>query len=479
MFQPLLPTIRRLHFYAGLLIAPFLLVATISGGLYALAPTAESVVYRHLLHVDGKRPFVDVNKQVAAVRDYRPGSAVTAVDAAAEPGDTTRVYLADDTVGESERRTVFVDPTTTTVLGDSVTFGSNGALPMRSWIDGLHRNLHLGEPGRLYSELAASWLWIVALGGLALWVDRFRSRRRNTGASWWRLGTVDRGGTRRSRTLNWHGAVGVWLVVGLVFLSATGLTWSKYAGANIGEMRHALNWERPSLPESAPVHHHGDSMAGPMAHPGQTDFDRALAVAREHGLTGRVEIAAPSAASDSITVSQTRVPWRYSIDTIAIDPSTMRVTAHVPFSRWSLPAKLAEWGIQLHMGILFGWVSALALLALAVLLTTVIVRGYLMWWRRGPGPRPGRGPGRGSWRSTFASAGWRARSWFIAAAVATALVGYFVPLFGIPLLAFLVVDAVIGRFQRPPSDEDYPRAKARSTSSVASQPMHLSVTDLP
>lgn len=456
MLRPLLPLIRRLHFYAGILIAPFILVAAISGGLYALAPTAEQIVYRHLLHTDSAGPPQTITAQLASVRDSHPGAVVTGVEPAAGGLETTRIYLADDTVGEYERRTVFVDPQTTEVLGDSVTYGSAGALPLRTWIDGLHRNLHLGEPGRVYSETAASWLWVVALGGLALWINRFRTKRRNTGASWWRIGVVERRGTKRARTLNWHGAVGIWLVVGLVFLSATGLTWSHYAGNNIAKLRTELSWQRPDLPTALPTasHHGSHGTAAPTAAPPTlTDdqYDEVLAVARRHSLDGRVEITPPADASSAATVVQTRQPWRYSVDSLAIDPHTMRVTSELPFSSWSVPAKLTDWGIQLHMGILFGWVSALALLALALLLVTVVVRGYLMWWRRGPGTRPGRAPARGTWRTAARSASPASRAAFVMLVVGTVVVGWFVPLLGIPLLAFLVVDAILGL--RSPTDQ--------------------------
>ncbi len=41
--------VLRLHFYAGIFVAPFLVVAAISGGLYAIAPTLEQFVYRDYL----------------------------------------------------------------------------------------------------------------------------------------------------------------------------------------------------------------------------------------------------------------------------------------------------------------------------------------------------------------------------------------------------------------------------------------------
>ncbi len=101
--------------------------------------------------------------------------------------------------------------------------------PLQTWLDDLHRHLHLGVVGRHYSELAASWLWLVALGGLFLWLRRQWTGRRKLR----RTVLPDlaaKKGVRRTR--GWHAATGVWLVVGLLALSATGLTWSRYAGAN-------------------------------------------------------------------------------------------------------------------------------------------------------------------------------------------------------------------------------------------------------
>lgn len=71
------------------------------------------------------------------------------------------------TLEESVRSSVFVDPYTGEVLGTLEVYGNSGALPVRTWISMLHRHLHLGEVGRLYSELAASWLWVVASGALS------------------------------------------------------------------------------------------------------------------------------------------------------------------------------------------------------------------------------------------------------------------------------------------------------------------------
>ncbi len=81
-------------------------------------------------------------------------------------------------LGESESRAIFIDPVTLAVKGDLVVYGTSGTLPFRAAIDYLHRNLMLGDFGRYYSELAASWLWIAALGGTLLWWWNRKIRRK-------------------------------------------------------------------------------------------------------------------------------------------------------------------------------------------------------------------------------------------------------------------------------------------------------------
>ncbi|MCZ4553006.1 PepSY-associated TM helix domain-containing protein [Gordonia rubripertincta] len=454
--QVVRPLVMRLHFYAGLFIAPFLIVAAISGGLYAIAPTAEQWVYRDLLHTDSTGPAAPLAEQVRVAQTVVPDLQVDAVRPAAETGQTTRVLFADPSLGPSERMAVFIDPVTAAPKGTEVAYGSSGSLPMRTWISQLHRNLHLGEPGRIYSELAASWLWVIALGGLVLWVIRYRSVRRSKGSA--PLLTIDRTSTGRNRTLNWHGAVGAWIVVGLVFLSATGLTWSRYAGENISDLRQSLSWTTPAMnsslsPDSAnradSGHQgHGGADHGSMSADQQIvtrNVDAAgsvLSTARAVGVTGPVEMTIPSDADTAMVVSQVRAPWQLETNSVAIDPATETIVDASRFSEWPLAAKLSSWGIALHMGLLFGLANQLVLLAVAVGLVSLCVRGYLMWWRRRPtrgrqGLVLARAPGRGALRKTNPAIA-------IAVIAAAVLVGWFIPLLGISLLAFVAIDTAIG-----------------------------------
>ncbi|WP_372448800.1 PepSY-associated TM helix domain-containing protein [Rhodococcus erythropolis] len=453
------PLIMRLHFYAGILVAPFLLIATISGGLYAIAPTIEQFVYSDYLHVDSAGPALPVAEQIRAARKERPDLTVAAVRPATDPGETSWVLFTDPSLGESERLAVFVDPATAHPVGELVVYGSSGALPMRTWIGDLHRNLHLGEPGRMYSELAASWLWVIAIGGVYLWAARYRTMRAR-GTATARLWTLDRVSQDRNRTVSWHGVAGLWIAAGLVFLSATGLTWSTYAGQHVSDLRSSLSWTTPTIikalgntPASAPAGDHGghemtlaaeravNIIAANVGH-----MDSVLALARENGITGKVEASIPSTTDTAFTVAQIRQPWVMANNSIAIDGTTGTVTDTLWFADWPLAAKLSAWGIQAHMGILFGLANQLALAVLAVALVSVIVRGYILWWRRRPTRNPlrpvGRPPARGAWRHIHPGAP-------VAVVSGAVVVGWFVPLLGLSLLAFLLVDGVLGTRQTP------------------------------
>ncbi|MFD1812010.1 PepSY-associated TM helix domain-containing protein [Rhodococcus gannanensis] len=451
------PLMMRLHFYAGILVAPFILIAVVTGGLYAVAPALEGLVYRDQLHVEYTGPTQPVADQIRAAQAVRPDLTVSAVRPAPNEGDTTRVLFTDPSLGESERLAVFVDPSTAQPVGELVVYGSSSALPMRTWISQLHRHLHLGEPGRIYSELAASWLWVVALGGVYLWWDRYRkARARDNGKA--RLLTVDRTSKGRNRTLNWHGVVGIWIAVGLVFLSATGLTWSKYAGENVSDLRTALSWTTPALDktigDTAPASGGGHDGHG-GGHEGHTDttvvdtnideIDDVLAIAAENGASEAVEASIPADTATAFTVAETRQPWALEQDSVSVDGATGRVVDVLDFSTFPLIAKLTTWGIALHMGLLFGLLNQLALLALSIALVTVIVRGYVMWWRRRPTRGSdwavGRPPLRGALRQVHPVAA-------VAIVAAAVAVGWFVPLLGWTLLGFLVIDLAVGAAKR-------------------------------
>ncbi len=150
--------IQRIHFYGGMFVGPFILVAALTGCLYAMAPTLEKVVYRDVMSVPAVENPVSLEEQIQAAQHEHPDMPVAQVWPATNPTDSTRVLASDDSIDESLQRTVFINPATAEVIGDYPTYSGLGEMPLRRWISSLHESFHLGKVGELYSELAASWL---------------------------------------------------------------------------------------------------------------------------------------------------------------------------------------------------------------------------------------------------------------------------------------------------------------------------------
>ncbi|WP_063798487.1 PepSY domain-containing protein [Nocardia sp. NRRL S-836] len=440
------PLLRRLHFYAGVLIGPFLLVAAVTGMLYAFAPQIDDVLYGDKLWVEPAGTARPVSDQVAAAQAALPEGTVTAVQVFDDPEATTRVVFAVAGLPEEYSKTVYVNPYTAQVRGELTTWA--GSTPAVTWLDQFHRDLQLGAVGNLYSELAASWLWVLAMVGLVLWIARRRTAKRRVRA----LLVPERGakGVRRSRS--WHASLGVWALVGALFLSATGLTWSNYAGENFTAVLTVLNAKAPVLdtalpgatpPGTAPGEHseHNGS-AGSTEPVDPKTFDEVLAAGRGAGLDGPVELSPAAAPGTAWSVGQTDQLWPIRQDKAAVDPSTGNVTARADFDDRPFLAKLSAVGILAHMGLLFGPANQVALLLLAGTILTVIVFGYRMWWQR----RPTRADRRAPFGLAPARGGWqRLPLWFvIPAPLVLIALGIAMPLLGISLVAFLVLDGIIG-----------------------------------
>lgn len=450
--------LRRLHFYIGLFIAPFIFVAALTGTLYVLTPQIEHQLYASALTTEAQGVAQPLSAQIAAARRHIGEAArIYAVRPAPDAHETTRVQFSQPDLGPSESRSVFIDPYTLRVTGDMTVYGTSGVLPLRMWLDQLHRGLLLGDVGRAYSELAASWLWVAALGGLVLWLGT-RPRR---------AAKAKRVGFAFAR--HWHSTLGLTLALGLIFFSVTGLTWSQWAGDNIDKMRSELGWLTPqvrtALDAHAPVatadphadHHAMPQMAGmtmggmamaaappALANAADADWDSVLNAARHSGIhAAKVELRQPKGEGQAWTVSEIDRSWPSQVDAVSVDPASFAIVDRVEFAHFPLVAKLTRWGVDAHMGVLFGLPNQLLLAFFGFGLCAIIALGYRMWWIRRPA-LPARNPAQ-----TLLSA-WLALPRYAQGAsliVALAL-GWALPMMGASLLAFLAIDLLRWRRAR-------------------------------
>lgn len=429
--------IIRLHFYIGLFVAPFIFFAALTGTAYVLAPQIETALYHDTLFTSTTGTPQPLSAQAAAARAFiGPEPRLFSLRPAPAAGQTSRVMFTQPGLPDSETRTVFVDPVTLAVHGELRTYGTSGVLPLRLMLDYLHRHGLLGDLGRNYSELAASWLWVAVISGVVLW-------------SWTRRSSNHRPVRRL------HSLIGLWCAVGLLFLSVTGLTWSKWAGDHIDALRGTLGWVTPSVsttlhpqaeaPQGGEHAGHGASHAGGHEMPvaGVTVprdpldlLDPVLAAARAGGIDSpMVEVRPAKTAGLAWVVREYDRSWPTQVDTVAVDPATLTITSRADFATFPLVAKLVRWGIDTHMGVLFGVPNQLLMAALGGGLMVMIAYGYRLWWLRRP---PAGAPAR------VLLAAWARLGSIqkLLCGMVALLLGWALPVLGASLLAFLLVDAV-------------------------------------
>ncbi|CAM3795255.1 hypothetical protein VA7868_03090 [Vibrio aerogenes CECT 7868] len=449
--QLLLAFLTRLHFYIGLFVGPFIFIAALTGTLYVMTPQLERMIYHHELITDSRGTPQPLLAQIQSARNSLPEDLpLRAVRPATGAGMTTRVMFKDPGLYGWELQTVFVDPVTLEIRGTLASYGTSGILPLRIKLDYLHQNLLLGPVGRYYSELAASWMWIAASGGLILW---WTSRRRYAKAN-------SRNAYIRHRKN--HTKAGLIIMLGLFFISATGLTWSKWAGSNIAQWRHSIGWVTPSVslrlndipsaatkpaavtqntPHAEHINPHVDHQITAdntqlTVHPADALFDGVLQAARDAGIdAAKLEIRPAASPDKAWKVREIDRSWPTQVDSVAVDARTMTVTSRADFKDFPLVAKLIRWGIDAHMGVLFGLPNQLILAAFGLTLCAMVIWGYRMWWQRRPQP--------GSPAQTLMHA-WivltAPQRWIII--IIAALLGFAMPVMGISLLIFVVFDAI-------------------------------------
>lgn len=422
---------RRVHFLAGVVVSPFLVVLSLTGLVYVFSPQIHDSLYQSQLYVNrvGTTPR-PVSDQVRAALNAHPEATLQQVITSPDPNRTTRVVLSVPGLKGSgdagQARTVFVDPYTNYINGELTTVGNR--LPANTWLRDLHSNLHLGEPGRWYAELCASWLPVVVLGGLVLWLAQSRRRKRNrellipsrkTKGAWQRLRGV-------------HGALGLWMSLGLVVIAISGLLISQFAGGRASQENDPMRLHAPTLAASPVVVPDGIEPIG---------VDRVLAIARAQGLRGELLVTAPDRPGAVYTVMERAAGIPLQRDNISIDPFTGDVTEHIGWDDYSFLAKVTSVAAEFHTGTLFGLANQIVLTALVTGLLVLIGLGYRMWWVRSPY--------KGRWKA-LPTAAWKQLSMPMVALSFLVLVAitWVLPVFGASLLVFLALDACLTALQR-------------------------------
>ncbi|QCI79605.1 PepSY domain-containing protein [Hankyongella ginsenosidimutans] len=221
--------IWRWHFYAGLMVAPFVLLLSLTGALYLFDREIEGIVYADRMHVPAVRaPLPLLDQQAAVLRAY-PGVTVKRIVLPERPTDAGQWLVARDGVDTL----VFVDPGSGRVTGDI-----DPEWRLMAVVRRIHGTLLAGQVGSYIVELMACWTLIMLGTGLILWWPRH-----------WRLRGVfvprlAARGRRFWRDLHAIPAmVNALLVMGLIL---TGLPWSAFWGVQFARIGTVSPLTEPS-----------------------------------------------------------------------------------------------------------------------------------------------------------------------------------------------------------------------------------------
>ena len=231
------PLLVRMHFYAGVLVAPFIFLACLTGAIYVFNPQLDRAMEPGLLVVQhpGTTPL-PLNEQVAKALAARPGLNLVSVVPNTRPDETTRVNLYRPGGPDMTNLTVFVNPYTGQVQGAEDISTMGGAMPFSTWMAQFHGDLGLGDFGRWYSELASLWIVVLTVGGLVVWWQRCSVHRGIASRAFWAKFSLVRRGKRPGvqRTMSWHSVIGLWTALFALLFGLTGLPFARETGAKWG-----------------------------------------------------------------------------------------------------------------------------------------------------------------------------------------------------------------------------------------------------
>lgn len=376
-------TVWRWHFYAGLIVIPFILILSASGAIYLFKPQIDRWEERayHGLPVGGT---ASASTQLGAALAAYPGAVWHSYRLPEREGDAAMVHLA---VPDGTMRDVFVSP-------DGKVLGSRDPeTTISRTVASFHGSLLLGRVGDWLVELAASWAIVMILTGLYLW---WPDGGRLAGVVWPRLRS---GGRTIWRDL--HAVTGFWVSGLALVLLLTGLPWAGVWGEAFRTLRAEMGWldgpQEWKVGHAAPsphAHHDHAAMAagGAASMPGAqlAMLDAIVVKARQEGLAFPALVQPPGAPQSfgrpplPDWVARSEAQDRTLVRSIRYDAASGAEVGRTGFADKHPIDRVIGYGIAWHEGALFGAINQAIGVLTALMLMVLAVSGFVLWRRRKP-----------------------------------------------------------------------------------------------
>jgi uncharacterized iron-regulated membrane protein len=401
--------IWRWHFYAGMIIAPVLIVVSATGALYIFKDELEGVLHPGVTYVEPAAQRATYEQQMAAVRaavgpDYKIGLMQVFMN----PKRATALAMGGKTFQFG-----YVDPYRGHYLGAIEKGGFSDVV-----LD-LHRTLFLGTTGRIIVELTTCWTIVLAVTGIYLW---WPHKANQVWGVW--LPRLRRKPYVVLRDL--HTVSGIYVAVIAIVIALTGLIYTYVWGSGFQYAARKTDaydmFSKPML-----------SKCPPEAK--DLSIDRIVEIAQQRMPGNNLTVWFPRApnAVYLVTANNERGPQVNEI--LFIDRASGEVLDDRPNSQTKAMYWLGSWNYPLHVGTIWGLPSKILWLATCLILMAAPVTGIWMWWERRPKGRLGL-PRRVDAR--------RPR-WLVVTVAATSLL---LPALGLSVVAVLLGEFLVARLRR-------------------------------
>lgn len=387
----LYPLIWRWHFIAGLCVAPFLLILSVTGMIYLFNDELNDVIYPQLRFAAGEHPSLPTSRLAGNIALAYPDSRITRIDFPAHSARTVEMHV---TTAQGENIRAFVDPGNGAVLGDYVYYET-----LVGFADRMHGSLLLGDAGDMVVELAACWTLVMLITGLFMWWPC----RQNSAGTW----APQTGLQGRPKWKGWHKLIGLYSAVLIAFLIITGLPWASFWGDTVlrpvanelglgqppGTRRVSTSSGDYPQPITSHAHHATpqlpwtlqDTPIAESAIQNQSpiDLDTAIQRMREAGMPESMRMFLPTNAA-GVYMAYTYPDQPEGQRTLQLDQYSGEILSDIRFADYGGIGKAVEWGVALHMGNYFGFANQLLMLIPCLGIIGLITTGTIMWWRRRP-----------------------------------------------------------------------------------------------
>jgi uncharacterized iron-regulated membrane protein len=350
--------IWRWHFYAGMIVAPTLIVVAATGALYIFKDELEAVIYPGVTYVEPAAERASFEEQKAAALAATPEMPrFIFMQVFTDPERATNFVMAGSTV-----RYNYVDPYRGKYLGgiDAGGFFDD--------VLALHRSLFTSSTGRFIVDLTTCWTIVLVATGIYLWWPR-------KGNQLWGVWLPR---LRRNLYLvlrDLHTVSGVYLAVIAIVISLTGLVYSYSWGTAVtyaAQQTEAYDmFSKPMLCKSPP-----EAPDLPL--------DRLIAVAQA------------KMPGQTLTIWFPRVPNGVYLalgasgygpnvhEMLFLDRATGEILDDRYLSETKPMYQVGAWAYALHVGTVLGQPGKWLWLVACVVLMTSPLTGIWMWWVRRP-----------------------------------------------------------------------------------------------